>query len=165
MTTTVGWPLLLRQGLRRGRVVAPVILAVMALMTYASAAATRSLYRSPAEVSRAAQLIDAQPAIVALYGRIVDVTSMGEIAMSKLTVLYAAFSSALYILVVRRHTRGEEETGRAELLGSTVVGRDAPLLAAVVEALALAVALGALVSLAAVAGGLPATGSAVFGLT
>jgi len=163
VSTTTGWPLLLRQALRRDRIVAPVILAVMVLMTYASAAATKSLYKTPADIVRAAELINSQPAIVALYGRITDVTSTGEVAMTKLTVLYAAVSSVLYILVVRRHTRVEEESGRAELIGSTVVGRDAPLLAAVVEALGLAVLLGVLVALAAIVGGLPVAGSALFG--
>lgn len=163
MSTTAGWPLLLRQALRRDRVVAPVVLAVMGLMTYASAAATTRLYRNPADIVRAAELIDSQPAIVALYGRIVEVTSTGEVAMTKLTVLYAAFSSVLYILVLRRHTRVEEESGRAELIGSTVVGRDAPLLAAVVEAVGLAVLLGVLVALASIVGGLPTAGSVIFG--
>lgn len=158
-----GWPRLLRQALRRDRVVVPVVTAVLVLMTYASAAATMRLYDTSADIAQAAELIDSQPAIVALYGRILDVTSTGEVAMAKLTVLYAAFSSVLYILVVRRHTRVEEESGRAELIGSTVVGRDAPLLAAVAEALGLAVLLGMLVALAAVLGGLPAGGSMVFG--
>ena len=46
--------------------------------------------------------------------------------MSKLTVLYALFSTILYVVLVRRHTGVEEESGRAELIGGTAVGRDAP---------------------------------------
>ena len=38
------------------------------------------------------------------------------------------------ILLVVRHTRADEETGRAELVGAGVVGRHAPLAAALVVA-------------------------------
>ena len=38
------------------------------------------------------------------------------------------------ILLVVRHTRAEEETGRAELVGAGVVGRHAPLAAALITA-------------------------------
>ena len=50
--------------------------------------------------------------------------------MTKLTVLYAVFVALLVLVLVRRHTRGEEEAGRAELIGATVVGRGALLAAA-----------------------------------
>jgi len=164
ISTMTGAGLLLRQNLRRDRVVVPIVLALMVLMTYASAAATDALYGTHAELVSAAETINGQPAIVALYGRIMDVTSLGEVAMTKMTVLYAAFASILFIVIVRRHTRVEEETGRAELVGAAAVGRDAPLAAAIVEAVGVAVVLGVLVALSCMAGGLPATGSLWFGV-
>ena len=163
-STRTGAALLLQQNLRRDRIIAPLVIVLMAVMAYASAAATDVLYKSGAAQLAAAAQIDSQPAIVALYGRILDVHSLGELAMTKMTVLYAAFSSILFIVVVRRHTRVEEESGRAELIGATGIGRDAPLLAAVVEAAAYAVLLGLVVALACVVGGLPAAGSAWFGV-
>jgi ABC-2 type transport system permease protein len=111
----------------------------------------------------AAEAINASPAIVALYGPILDVTSEGELAMTKMTVLYAVFVAVLFIVVVRRHTRVEEETGRTELIGGTAVGRHAPLLATLVEAVLLALALGLLTALGNAASGLDAAGSAAFG--
>ncbi len=48
--------------------------------------------------------------------------------MTKMTVLYAVFVAFMAVVLVRRHTRVEEESGRAELLGATGVGADAPLL-------------------------------------
>ncbi len=95
-----------------------------------SASATTALFGSSAERVRLATEINGQPGLLALYGPILDPDSAGELAMSKLTVLYALFSAGLYVAVVRRHTRVEEESGRAELVGGTVVGRDAPLAAA-----------------------------------
>ena len=84
--------------------------------------------------------------------------------MTKLTVLYAVFVALLVLVLVRRHTRGEEEAGRAELLGATAVGRDALLAAAVLEGAAVAAVLvGLLAAAADVAGGLPVTGSLAFG--
>lgn len=160
-----GTGLLLAQAWRRDRVLAPVWIAVMVAVTYASGAATPSLYATDSERVRAAVALDAQPAIVGLYGPILDVHSLGEVAMTKMTVLYAALGAVLLVVLVRRHTRVEEESGRAELVSGTAVGRDAPLAAALAESGLLAFATGLLMALAAIASGLPATGSAWFGVT
>ena len=125
--------------------------------------ATGSLYPRVADRVSAAEAINASPAVVALYGPIVDVPSLGELAMTKLTVLYAVFVALLFLVLVRRHTRTEEESGQAELLGGTAVGRDAPLVAAVARGGAGGRRPrdpGAVVD---VAGGLPVVGSVAFG--
>lgn len=163
MSTTAGWQLLLRLALRRDRVLAGVWIAVLVMMSVASAAATPSLYADQADRVHAAEALNASPAIVALYGPVLDVTSAGELAMTKMTVLYAVFVAVLFIVVVRRHTRVEEESGRSELVGGTAVGRNAPLAAVAVETLLLAVALGALTAVGNTVGGLPAAGSVAFG--
>lgn len=85
--------------------------------------------------------------------------------MSKLTVLYALFSAILYVVLVRRHTRVEEETGRAELAAGNAIGRNAPLAAVALECGAVAFALGFLVAVADMAGGLPVAGSMWFGVS
>jgi ABC-2 type transport system permease protein len=69
----------------------------------------------------------------------------------------------MFLVLVRRHTRVEEENGQTELVGATAVGRDAPLVAAVGESAAVAVVLGLLAALVNIAGGLPAAGSLAFG--
>ncbi len=68
-----------------------VWLVVLLLVCYASAAATADLYPTDAERVAAAEAINASPAIVALYGPILDVHSLGELAMTKMTVTYALF--------------------------------------------------------------------------
>ena len=65
----------------------------------------------------------------------------------------------LFLVLIRRHTRTEEESGRAELLGGTAVGRDAQLAAAVLESVLVALVLGVLAAAASAAGGLPVAGS------
>lgn len=163
MTTIAGTTLLARQNLRRDRILAPVWVVVLVLLSYASAAATPGLYRTTADQVRAAEGINGNAAIVALYGPILDVHSVGELAMTKMTVLYALFAAILFVVLVRRHTRIEEESGRAELSGGAGVGRDAPMAAAVVEGVLVALALGLLVALVNTAGGLDAVGSLAFG--
>lgn len=161
--STTGWPLLLRIALRQDRILAPVTIGVLVLMSFASAAATPGLYADEADRVHAALALNASPAIVALYGPVLDVTSVGELAMTKMTVLYAVFVAVLFVVLVRRHTRVDEENGRTELVGGTAVGRDAPLAAALVEAVLLALGLGLLVAVGNTASGLEATGSLAFG--
>jgi ABC-2 type transport system permease protein len=165
MSTLTGTLVLTRQAVRRDRVLVPAWVAILVVMTYASAAATKTLFGSSEERVRLATELNDQPGLLALYGPILDPHSTGELAMSKLTVLYALFSGILYVVLVRRHTRVEEETGRAELMGGTVVGRDAPLAGVALECGALAIGLGALVAVADIAGGLPIAGSLWFGVT
>ncbi|PUA79972.1 ABC transporter permease [Nocardioides currus] len=155
--------LLVRFELRRDRVLIGAWLGVLTLTVVASAAGTASLYSDTREQVAAAEAINASPAIVALYGPVLDVTSLGELAMTKMTVLYAAFVAFLGVVLVRRHTRVEEETGRAELVGATAVGPDAPVAAAVLEAGLACVAIGVLAAAADVASGLPVAGSVLFG--
>lgn len=158
------WPLT-KFALRRDRVLATVWVLLLVVTVYASSAATTSLFPTVADRVKTAEAINSSPAIVGLYGPILDVTSAGELAMSKLTVLYAVFVALLFLVLVRRHTRGDEESGRTELVAATVVGRDALLAAAVIEALLVSLALTVLAAAADIAGGLPVQGSIGFALS
>jgi polyether ionophore transport system permease protein len=156
---------LTRFQLRRDRILATVWVFFLLLLVYASGAATPSLYPTMQDRVSAAELINASPAAVALYGPILDVTSLGEVAMTKTTVLYGMFVMGFGALLVRRHTRTEEETGRQELLAATVVGRAVPLVAALLEATLVMTAVAVLAAGAAAASGLPTAGSVMFGLS
>ena len=92
MTGVVG---LTRFSLRRSRVLVLVWTAVLVVVAYASAAATDSLYVTTAEQVSAARAINGSPALVALYGPILDEHSLGELAMTKMTVTYAVFGTAM----------------------------------------------------------------------
>lgn len=163
MSELAGVRRLVRLGWRRDRLMAATWMGLIVAIVYASAAASATLYRTEADRIAAATGLDASPATVALYGPILDPHSLGELSMTKTTVLYGLVASLLFLFVVRRHTRGEEESGRAELVGGTAIGRGAPMAAAVVESVLLALALGALVAGADIAGGLPVGGSLLFG--
>jgi ABC-2 type transport system permease protein len=153
---------LTRFSLRRSRVLVAVWTALLGVICYASAAATDTLYGSTAERVSAAESINASSALVALYGPILDVHSLGEVAMTKTTVTYGVLVMALCVVLVRRHTRVEEESGRAELLGALAVEPAAPLLGAVLVGVIAAVLVAVVAAAADIAGGLPVAGSLWF---
>ena len=156
-------PLLVRFALRRDRLIASAWVLALVLLCYASAAATGSLYATVQQRVAAAEALNASPAIVALYGPILAVRSEGELAMTKMTVTYAVLVAVLNLVLVRRHTRVEEESGRTELVAGTVVGRHAPLAAAALVSVSVSLLVGLLAAAANVAGGLPVAGSLAFG--
>jgi ABC-2 type transport system permease protein len=67
------------------------------------------------------------------------------------------------MFIVGRHTRGEEQSGRSELVRSGVVSRDAPVAAALVVASAAQLAMGAAVALTMIGLDQPAAGSVALG--
>ena len=70
----------------------------------------------------------ASPAQRALYGNVYG-DSLGATGIWKAGMFHVLIAVAV-ILTVIRHTRADEETGRAELIDSTAVGRYANLTAA-----------------------------------
>lgn len=158
-----GTTALIRLGLRRDRVLLPAWISVLVLTVTSSAAATIDVYPTVASRVQAATAINDTPSLVALYGRIYDPTSLGAVSLLKLTVLGTAMVAVLTAMITVRHTRAEEETGRLELLGATVVGRRASLSAALSIAAITSVAIGACSAGGLLAVGLPVGGSIVFG--
>lgn len=155
---------LLRLALRRDRVLLPVWVAALVLSCVSSVRATVDLYPDPASRLEAARSLDDNPVLVAFYGPIADVHSLGAVATFKLLLLGGVLLAMLCSVLVRRHTRVEEESGRAELLSATAIGRHALLAAAVAEASLAALLTGALTAAGNVAAGLDVAGSVAFGL-
>lgn len=154
---------LIRLGLRRDRVLLPAWASLLVLTVAASASATVDVYPTVASRAQAATAINESPSLVALYGRIYDPTSLGAVSMLKLTVMGTAMVAVLTAMITVRHSRAEEETGRLEMLGATVVGRWAALTAALVIAGLASAVIGGASAIALVAVGLPAAGSVAFG--
>ena len=75
---------------------------------------------------RSRRRVGTTPALAFLYGQLHG-NSLGALTAWRY-LAYAALGAALMsIFLVVRHTRADEEAGRLELVGSTVVGRHAPL--------------------------------------
>ena len=163
MSAAVSPRLLLGLAWRRDRIMIAVWYAVLLLMVFASAASTATLYASDADRVSAADAINSSPGLVALYGPILDVHSLGELAMTKMTVTYAVLVAMMLLFVVRRHTRLEEENGQAELVGGAAMTSVAPLRAALMFGVAVSVVLGLLAAALNTAAGLSVAGSLAFG--
>lgn len=164
MTAFVGTGQLLRLALRRDRIMIPAWVVGFAVVAAASASASIELYPSAESRVAAAETVNNTPSLVALYGLIYDVTSLGAVSMVKLGGTGSALVAVLAIVLMIRHTRAEEEAGRLELLGGTVMGRHAPLAAAFIVTIGTHLLLGALTAAGLIAAGLPAAGSLAFGL-
>jgi len=154
---------LVRLALRRDRILLPAWIGVFVLMAASSAAAVKGLYPDVASRVAAAEAVNSSPALVAMFGRVYDPTSVGSIALVKLTAFGGAGAAILAGMITIRHSRAEEESGRLELLGATIVGRQAPLTAALVVTTSSSIVLALLTAVGLLAAGLPAGGSFVFG--
>jgi len=159
-TGTLG---LLRLCLRRDRIVLPLwvlLLSVPLGPVYMSS--VEEVYPTAANRAAAAAAIMANPAMRALYGNIYN-DSLGAVGIWKAGMFHTLIAVAV-ILTVVRHTRAEEETGRTELLESTVVGRYAGLTAALLLAFGASIVTGGIGIASLLATPVPAAGSLAFGL-
>ncbi|HVN13632.1 MAG TPA: ABC transporter permease [Kineosporiaceae bacterium] len=162
--TLVGTTRMIGLAGRRDRWLLSAWLIGLAAMAGVSAKATVDLYPDVASREEAARSINASAALVALYGRIYDPGSLGEVSMIKLTAFGSALVGVLMLFIVVRHTRAEEEEGRLELLSGGRLGHGAPLAAALVLADGASLLLGLLTAAALAGAGLPVAGSVAFGL-
>ncbi|MFF0744333.1 ABC transporter permease [Streptomyces sp. NPDC004111] len=125
---------LLRLALRRDRVVVPVWVLVLGVMVSSGANTIKALYASPEDRARAAESMASNGSLRALYGPVFD-PSVGGLVAWRFGAFAALLAGAMSLIVVVRHTREEEETGRQELISAARVGRHAPLTAALITAL------------------------------
>jgi ABC-2 type transport system permease protein len=121
--------------------------------------------RLPTEPDRArlASTIAGNVTYAALYGPARDLESLGGLVAWRCFVITTVMAALVSLLLVGRHTRAEEERGRAELVRAGAVGRTAPITAAVLVVAAGDVAIGALIALGLMGIGLPAAGSLAYG--
>ncbi|WP_232828461.1 ABC transporter permease [Kribbella monticola] len=164
MKDFAGTATLVRLALRRDRVLLPVWIVVFVAMAAGSAQASIDLYPDVASRVSAASTTNSSPALVSLYGRIFDPTSLGEVSLFKLTAFGALLVALLAAMLVVRHTRTEEEAGRLELLSAGVLGRYAVVTAALIVSGGMVIVLGLLTSLSLIGVGLGVSGSLAFGL-
>ncbi|SEO45098.1 ABC transporter permease [Trujillonella endophytica] len=161
--SVAGTGTLIRAALRRDRWRLPLWIAGGAALVATQSVSSQALYDSPQDLAAYEASVGSNAASIALAGPPVGLdTVAGAVAfeISSFVILVAALMA---MFTTGRHTRGDEEAGRTELLRATRVGRHAPLLAAVaVSALACAAMVPA-VAAAGVGTGLPAGGSFLLG--
>ncbi|WP_412084511.1 ABC transporter permease [Streptomyces sp. 35M1] len=150
---------LLRLNLRRDRVRMSVWLLALTLGTLATAAEYKTLYSTPEDRAAAVSSMDS-PAALAMTGPRHYLSDYTEGAMlgHQMLGFMAVLVGLMSVLTVTRHTRDEEETGRAELVRSTVVGHHAHLAAALAVAVVANLGLALLLALGLTATGIDGTG-------
>jgi len=163
MNQLAGTSELLRLAWRRDRVLVPASVLGLVLLAVGSARATVDLYPTDAEAATGLAGILANPAVIAMYGPLASQTT-DALAVFKTVMMGAFFVSVLALVVVRRHTRTEEDEGRLELVGGAGGGRWAPLAAAVVLATTSVVTASVLSAAGLAAVGLDPVGSVAFGI-
>jgi ABC-2 type transport system permease protein len=121
------------------------------------------MYPTAAALRQAADNLSTNPAMLAMTGPARALDTLGGQVAWQSAAFGAVIAGLMSMLIVGRHTRGEEESGRGELLHSGAVGRLTPLATAVVLALAANAVLGTLVAVSLIGYGLPTAGSLALG--
>ncbi|HEY1275961.1 MAG TPA: hypothetical protein VGF25_13670 [Thermoleophilaceae bacterium] len=126
---------------------------------FAQPRAYESAYPTHADRLRLADSFGANEAVRMLYGKPHDLLTTGGYVEWRLGTV-AIFAAVFGLLGAVRALRAEEETGRAELVLSGVIGRRSAFVAAMAAVAGGALVLWLALFLALVAGGLPGGGSA-----
>lgn len=162
MSSFAGTGRLIRLALRRDRIQLTVWLVVLAGLLAASAAVTAEEYATAEDRVLAAKLIASSPALLLLRGPAAD-ASLASLIVADVAPIVAALGALMCVLAVVRHTRQNEETGRAELVGSAAVGRSAMVAAALVVGVGASAILGMSFVVVLVANQLPIEGALAAG--
>jgi ABC-2 type transport system permease protein len=162
--TLTGTGQIVRLILRRDRLLLLAWIVIMGLLPVAvGAAGSDAGYPTDADKLAFAAQAGVNPAELATRGPVFAATT-GGLAAWTLASSGVLVSGVVSLLLVIRQTRVEEQAGRRELLGSAVLGRHAPLAAALAVVAGGNLALGLVAGLGLVGYGLPPAGSAAFGL-
>src|SRR6266567_4371125 len=164
LNSLVGTGALIRLILRRDRLVLLAWVVGFALLVIGVAAAVPGTYPGAQARQAFASETAGNPTEIMTLGPIFD-SSIGGITAWRVRGWGALGIGLAGMLTLIRHTRVEEESGRRELLGSTVIGRDAPLTAALIVTLGASLALAALTAAGLIGLGLPLAGSIALGLS
>ncbi|MFJ6738942.1 ABC transporter permease [Streptomyces sp. NPDC091279] len=156
-----GTATLLRFALRRDRLLIPAWVAVNTLMILSMPSTLDQLYGTAAARTDLRHQVAVNASFRSLIGPLFD-TSTGALTAWRVGVYAGAVAAVTSLVVVVRHTRDEEESGRQELIASGAVGRRAALTAALLAAVVADAALALLVTAGLAAQG--AVGALAFGV-
>lgn len=162
MSTLAGTGKLVRLVLRRDRLLMPLWVLFLALLPTSYAAAFIAGYPTAADRAQYAAVSGDNPSFLLLYGPLYG-SSVGALTSWRYGFV-PVMIGLVSLLTVIRHTRTEEDAGRRELLGSTVVGRHAQLAAALIATFGANLVLALVLALGLTGQDLPFGESLVFGL-
>jgi ABC-2 type transport system permease protein len=155
-------PTLLWLRFRRDRVQIIVWVALFALLEVVGHSAVTDTYGTADERESVIRLVMMSPAILMLRGT-PQGTGVDAFQFFLLFGFLGLMIGLMNTFLAVRHTRADEESGRAELVGSTPAGRIAPLLATALEGVILSVAIGVVIGGVAWLYGADASGALLYG--
>ncbi|RDV45812.1 hypothetical protein DOE76_04995 [Leifsonia sp. ku-ls] len=153
---------LLRQRLRRDRWQLLIWVLCIGALGLFSATSIEQTFGSVAARTQLVRLAIADPTVLVLRG-LPQGTTLAAVTFFEIYAFLALLAGLMNTFLAVRHSRAEEESGRAELVASTPAGRLLPTTATVVHAVLANVALAVLTALGFAAAGLPLYGSFVAG--
>ncbi|MFJ6549349.1 ABC transporter permease [Microbacterium sp. NPDC091676] len=153
---------LLGQRLRRDRLQLTLWVVGTALMAFAGYAGVSQSYSTVADRQNILAAALANPVILMFRG-LPSGTSEGAFLAFEVLPWLAFLAALMSTFLAVRHTRGDEEAGRAELVWATPAGRRLPTVATIVHGALANVALAVLTAVALIATGLPLAGSVLAG--
>ncbi|GLH99706.1 ABC transporter permease [Phytohabitans aurantiacus] len=154
---------LLRFMLRRERFGLPWWLLGATVLVLVQSTQSQNLYDTPEDLAKLRESLGGNTAVVAMSGPTRLLESIGGEVLFEIFAFVSIVVALMNMFLVGRHTRADEESGRAELVRSARVGRRATLTAALTLAGLANLAVGVLVFAVTVGTGLPVAGSVLFG--
>jgi len=153
---------LLRQRLRRDWLQLSLWIIGAVLLAYAGYVGVTQSYSTVADRQEVLAAVAANPVILMFRG-LPSGTSVGAFLAFEDLPWLAMLAALMSTFLAVRHTRGDEESGRSELVAATPASRTLPLLATIVHGLAANVVLGLLVAASVIGAGMDAAGSLLLG--
>jgi ABC-2 type transport system permease protein len=164
MTTSfTGTAHLIRLVLRRDRIRLPLWLVGLGGTIALSAVAVPPIYDTPEKIAGYASAVGSSPVNYLMSGRQAGIDTIGGIVANEISQVAQLGICLMVMFLVVRHTRAEEENGRAELLRSTALGRHAATLAGLLYGACAALMIGLVTTSAMLATGLDGVGSVTYG--
>ncbi|QYJ15062.1 Multidrug efflux system permease protein [Rubrobacter xylanophilus DSM 9941] len=154
---------IVRLVLRRDRILLPLFVLGFAAFALGQVVGSMGLYDNRAEREVYARATSANPALVAIIGPPFAIERVGGDVAWQIGGLGGTVVGLVSLILVCRHTRAEEQSGRGELLRSGVLGRCAQPLAVFAVVAAANVLLAGTTALTLLSSGLRAEGALTFG--
>jgi len=154
---------LVRLALRRDRIRIPVWVVALSGLTYATAVSEEGLFETQAAIDAYAALAENSPVTVAFAGPPIGLNTIAGIVVYEMSLMAILGVSLMAILMMSRHTRAEEESGRSELLRGTETGRHAGAAAALITTSLACVLVGVGLWVALIPTVMPSEPAAIFG--
>ncbi len=158
-----GFATLLAMRARRDAVQLSIWAVAVLLLTYSSSAGVASSFGTLEERTSLLSLAVANPVIL-LFRGLPSGPDEGAFIVFLVLPFIAMLAALMAAFLAVRHTRAEEESGRAELVDSTPAGRWVPFTATLVHGVVACLMLGAASGVALAGSGLAVGGSVVTGL-